>query len=254
MTAGRSIDAADLRRARELVQGLYEEEACFPGSPVTTELVQLNLEHVDRVRRSVTEIAEGEGLDAGLLQLAAILHDVCKLDHRDVSSGGIDTWHHHHRGASLARKLILTELGKHDSIAAATARLIETHSDIPFIRRYWTRTYRGGLPTPETPEELALRDGDVIDLLWVGGISKIVHFRQVPGSEFYREDGGDIRNSMASAKRSFEETSGVLSSATARGIAVERISTVHEFFERLGGVRSLEEFTRMYDAFIANLP
>jgi hypothetical protein len=253
MTASRSIDAADLDRALGLVRHLYEEEMCFPDSPVTEELVQLNLEHVDRVRQSVTAIAEGEGLDASLLQLAAVLHDVCKLDHRDVSTGGIDTWHHHHRGASLARKLILTVLGKHDSIAARTARLIETHSDIPFIRRYWAHTYRGGLPTPETPEELALRDGDVIDLLWVGGISKVVHFRQVPGSEFYCEDGGSIQAAIASARTSFEETSGVLSSATARGIADERINTVREFFEQIGSVGNLEEFARVYDAFITRL-
>jgi uncharacterized protein len=233
-----------------LLDQLYREEAQFAGSPVTEDLVRLNLDHVQRVRSNVTLIAEGEGLDSSLLQLAAILHDVCKLDHRDGASGGIDTWHHHHRGASLARTLILCELGKTEAVARPVARMIECHSDIPFIRRYWAARYRAALPAPRSREAQVLRDADVIDLLWVGGIAKIVHFRQVPGSEFYREDGGKIQNAIASARTSFEETSSVLSTATGREIAAARILTVRSFFDALRDVADLNDFTRVYDRFV----
>jgi hypothetical protein len=95
-----------------------------------------------------------------------------------------------------------------------------------------------------------LRDADVIDLLWVGGIAKIVHFRQVPGSEFYKEDGGSIQKAIASARTSFDETSSVLSTGTGREIAASRILTVRSFFDALVDVADLKEFTRVFDAFV----
>jgi putative nucleotidyltransferase with HDIG domain len=232
------------------VEQTYSDEARFPGSPITAGLVQMNLDHVERVRRNALEIASGEGLDADLLELAAILHDISKLDHREASSGGIDTWHHHARGASLARKVILVNLRKKISLADQIAQIIETHSDIPFIRRYWTACYHADLPTPQSREQIALRDADVIDMLWVGGMTKIVHFRQVPGSDFFKEDGGDIQKAIASARRSFEEAAGILTLRPAKHLAVERIETVQSFFSSLTPVKNLPEFVRVYNHFV----
>lgn len=241
----------DLQAARTLLQQVYEEEMRYPGSPVTPELVKLNLDHTDRVRANATAIAAGEGLDVELLQLAALLHDVSKLDHRETSSGGIDTWHHHHRGASLAKKLILVNLKLDSQVADPIVRMIEAHSDIPFIRRYWEGVYHSSLPTPVTSEEFALRDADTIDLLWVGGMSKIVHIRQVPGSAFYKEDGGDIKNAIISARGSFLESVSVLATSTGRDLAVSRILLVESFFDFAVNVKSLWEFEQVYDWFIA---
>jgi hypothetical protein len=239
-----------LDAALDLLQKVYVEEAQFPGSLVTPELVSLNLDHVARVRSNASVIAEEESLERGLLELAALLHDVCKLDHRETSAGGVDTWHHHHRGASLARKMVLSSLKLGPEIADAVGRMIEAHSDIPFIRRYWETVYRSGLPSPETPEEFALRDADVIDLLWVGGIYKIVHIRQVPGSMFYEEDGGDIRKAIISARGSFLESVSVLSTASGRHMAEGRILTMEAFFDRVLEVKSLREFDEANDAFL----
>jgi HD domain len=249
----RVVTPDDLRRAREVLAELYEAERAIPGSPVNHELIQLNLEHTDRVQRAVQAIAEGEGLDAALLELAAVLHDVAKLDHRDTTSGGIDTWHHHHRGASAARKIVLADLGKTGSVADSIAAMIERHSDIPFIRRYWQNVYAALLPSPRTPEEFALRDADVIDMLWVGGLGKIVFFRQIPGSDFYSEDGGDIQKAIASARTSFIEAAEVLVFPTARALAAPRIATVEAFCAELTSVASLDEFSQAYHAFLKRL-
>ena len=181
------ICSADLDAAAVLLQQVCEEEVRFPRSPVTPEQVTLNLDHAHRVRASAAAIALGEGLNVNLLELASILHDVCKLDHREVSSGGIDTWHHHHRGASLARKLLLVDLNLDVQVAEIIARMIESHSDIPFIRRYWETAYHSSPPTPATIEEFALRDADAMDLIWIGGMSKIIHIRQVPAPPFMRK-------------------------------------------------------------------
>ncbi len=245
-----AIQASDLQKARDLLEQTYTDEARFPGSPITPELVQMNLDHVERVRGNALEIASGEGLDINLLELAAILHDISKLDHREASSGGIDTWHHHARGASLARKMILVNLRKKIALADRVAGLIETHSDIPFIHRFWSACYHASLPAPRTKEQIALRDADVIDMLWVGGMAKIVHFRQVPGSDFYKEDGGDIQKAIASARKSFEEAADILSLKTARHLALERIETVQSFLSSLAPVRNLAEFVHCYNHFV----
>lgn len=244
------IQPSDLQYARELVELIYRDEAGYPGSPITEELVQMSLDHVERVRRNAVDIALGEDLDINLLDLAAIFHDVAKLDHLEASSGGIDTWHHHARGASLARKLILAHLHKKVSLADRIARIIETHSDIPFIHRFWTAHYKADLPSPRTRAQVALRDADVIDMLWVGGMAKIIHYRQVPGSDFFKEDGGDIQAAITSARRSFGEASEILALKTSRRIALERIETVQSFFASLTAVRNMAEFHQVYDQFI----
>ncbi len=244
-----AVQASDLLTARDLLEQTYTDELRFPGSPVTPDLVAVSLDHVERVRQNALEIASGEGLDTNLLELAAILHDISKLDHRDTSSGGIDTWHHHARGASLARKLILVNLRKTLALADRIAGIIETHSDIPFIRRFWSACYHAELPAPTSKEQVALRDADVIDMLWVGGMAKIVHVRQVPGSDFFKEDGGDIQKAIASSRRSFEEAADILSLRTAKHLALERIETVQSFFSSLAPVRSLPEFAGLYHHF-----
>ena len=249
----RVVTPDDLLRAREVLAELYEAERAIPGSPVNHVLVRLNLEHTDRVQCTVQAIAEGEGLDTALLELAAVLHDVAKLDHRDTTSGGIDTWHHHHRGAATARKVVLADLGKVGPIGDSIAAMIERHSDIPFIRRYWLNVYAATLPSPRTPDEFALRDADVIDMLWVGGLGKIVCFRQIPGSDFYSEDAGDIQKAIASARTSFIEAAEVLVFPTARALAAPRIGSVEVFCAEISSVASLDEFVEAYHAFLKRL-
>jgi hypothetical protein len=225
----------------------------YRQSPVTEALVRLNVEHTARIRQNARIIAAGEGLDSFLLELAAALHDVAKLDHRETAAGGIDTWHHHYRGAALARKLVLTHLGLDACSADTVSAAIETHSDIPFIRHFWRSVYHSPLPAPRSPVQLALRDADVIDMLWVGGMAKIVRLRQVPGSDFYRQDRGDIQNAIASARRSFDESAAVLHSCTARHVAARRITTVADFFQRVRAVATIEQFDGIYDGFLAEL-
>jgi len=247
------VTPGDVVRARAYLAEIYRAEQSVPGSPVSDELIQLNLDHTDRVQYAIQAIAEGESLDSPLLELAAVLHDVAKLDHRDIASGGIDTWHHHHRGAAAARKFVLADLGKIGRVADHIAAMIDRHSDIPFIRRFWLNVYGASLPSPRTPEDFALRDADAIDMLWVGGLDKIVHFRQIPGTAFYGEDGGDIQKAIASAWSSFEEAAELLVFGTARALAAPRIATAAAFRDQVSAAASLDEFDEAYGAFLKRL-
>jgi hypothetical protein len=243
----------DVVRARACLAEIYRAEQSIPGSPVSDELIRLNLDHTDRVHYTIQAIAEGEGLDSPLLELAAVLHDVAKLDHRDIASGGIDTWHHHHRGAATARKFVLADLGKIGRVADHIAAMIDRHSDIPFIRRFWLNVYGASLPSPRTPEDFALRDADALDVLWVGGLDKIVRFRQIQGTAFYGEDGGDVQKAIASARTSFAEAAELLEFGTARSLAAPRIATAEAFYDEVSAVESLAEFNEAYGAFLKRL-
>lgn len=240
------IEAQDLYRTEKFLQGVYEGETSFPGSPVAKGLVKMNMDHSKRVERNAEEIAKGEGLSILLLRLAALLHDVHKLDHTEKSSGGIDTWHHHHRGASLAQKYILTDLKKSAALADKVQNMIDRHSAIPFIDRYWRKNYGRGVPSPETAEDIALRDADTLDQLGIGGMFKIVNNRQAPGSTFYQEDGGDIQKAIASARKSFEEASSVIMTATGKKMAEKYTKEGEEFFRRVANVKTLDEFSEIY--------
>jgi hypothetical protein len=249
--ARRSVIQPDhLANAHRLLERTYTDELTFPGSPVNAQLIRLNLDHAERVRRNAVAIGLGEHLEVPVLELAAILHDIAKLDHRDAESKGIDTWHHHYRGAAMAKRFVLSEF-QDEPLAERIARMIDAHSDIPFIRRYWLQRYATSLPGPRTAEDFALRDADVIDMLWVGGMSKIVQFRQVPSSEFFKEDGGEIRKAVLSAQTSFQESASVITTDTALKMARERISIVGSFFDKAILVKSLQEFIEICDEFVA---
>jgi hypothetical protein len=254
MTTNASEIEHDIRRwlshSRQRVEEIYRAEMNRPHSPIPEELVNLSLNHIDRVVGNASAIAAGEKLDSRLLELAAVLHDCAKLDHSESSSGGVDTWRHHQKGAAMAADIILKELHGSADLACHVAQMIERHSNIPFIRRYWEA--RGeSMPGPVTPEDFALRDADVIDMLWVGGLAKIIRIRQIPDSDFFREDGGDIQRALKSARRSFDESRECLSSITAHLLAKERIQTVESFLSEISEVRTLEEFNEHYNLFVA---
>jgi hypothetical protein len=238
-----------LSHSRQRVEEIYRAEMNRPHSPIPEELVNLSLNHIDRVVGNAAAIAAGEKLDAHLLELAAVLHDCAKLDHTESSSGGVNTWLHHQKGAALAAEIIRKELRGSEDLACRVAQMIERHSDIPFIRRYWEAKGES-IPGPVTPEDFALRDADVIDMLWVGGLAKIIQIRQIPGSDFFKEDRGDIRRALISARRSFDESRKCLSSNTARFLAQERVQTVKSFLAVISGVRSLKEFNEHYRLFM----
>src|SRR3989338_3027139 len=241
------IERVNIERALNFLRETCYGEMKHPESPVTEGLVKMNLEHSERVRKNAVEIARGEGLDEDILEIAAILHDLQKLDHHRRDSGGIDTWHHHHRGAALARKFLL-KLNRSGELIETVVKMINRHSDIPFIRRFWEKQYGEGVPSPESREEIALRDADTLDQLGIGGIYKIVHFRQVPGSSFFKEDGGDIKKATASAHKSFLEAADVIKTKTGKEMSHKYIQQAEEFFRRLENVSNLEEFDKVYEA------
>lgn len=244
------IYAVDVGRAREFLEKVYDGELCFPESPVTPALVELNMTHSRRVVVNACKIARGEGLDENFLALAAMLHDVAKLDHNDRASGGIDTWHHHFRGAAIAKKFVLQELKKPAYVAEKISKIIDRHSCIPFIDHYWQKNYGCGVPVPQTKLEIALRDADTLDQLGIGGPHKIVHFRQMPGTSFYAEDSGDIQKAIASAEQSFKEAAGVIQTRTGKGLAEEYVAVATKFFAELKDVKDLAEFDSVYAKFM----
>lgn len=244
------ITQSDINGARNFLFGAYYDEF-RAGRTVTKALVEMNLAHADRVAANAAKIADGEGLDINFLRLAATLHDVAKLDHKD--SGGIDTFHHHYLGAAVARKFILQILKKSIHEANVVFEAIDRHSCIPFIKRYWQKVYGASIPGPQTYFEIALRDADTLDQVGVGGMHKIVHFRQVPESDFYKEDGGDIRKAIESAEKSCREAAGeVITTATAKNLAVALLKENMEFRTALAAdhIQTLHKFDAVYEKFL----
>lgn len=236
-----------ITKAEEILLRTYRKEMDTKGSPVTEALIQLNLEHSRRVYENAIKIAKKEGLDETELGIAAMLHDVSKLNSGEKS--GIDTFHHHEHGFMAVGDILSKELGLDDEAVERISNAIHRHSDIPFIRRFLEKTGEE-VPTPETKFDLALRDADTMDQLEAGGMHKIVHFRQNPASAFYKEDGGDIQKAIASAKKSFDEALGVMSTDTGKKMAAERAEKMKPFFERLKSAATLEEFDRIYEEFL----
>lgn len=242
------IGLSEIEKAESFLEKVCGDELSYPGSPVTEALVKMNLVHSARVRKNAAVIAYGSD-DQLLLELAAALHDVAKLDHRDIASGGIDTFHHHYRGAAIAKKFLLQELKLGAVVAEMVFNMINRHSCIPFIDRFWQKTYRDSVPAPVGWLEVALRDADTLDQLGIGGIHKIVHFRQTPGCAFLVEDGGDVQKAIASARVSFDEAADVITTSAGKKLTKPLKETAIKFFDFVSAVGSLAEFDAAYTEF-----
>ncbi|MDP3901923.1 MAG: HD domain-containing protein [bacterium] len=208
------IERADVLKARNFLVETYQNQV-KKGGQVTAEMAKTNLDHADRVAENARWIAQNEGLDIEMLELAATCHDCGKL--KCGYRGGIDTFRHHITGAKMIYDF-LQRLGKTPKVCDEVKNMVLAHSAIPFIKR-WADDNEIGLPEPLTQEEFALRDADVLDQIDIWGFKKVVEIRQNHDSEFYEEDGGDIQKSIESALLTAQEAEKILRTETAKKIA-----------------------------------
>jgi uncharacterized protein len=110
--------------------------------------------HVERVRNLALKIGKKEKVDLGILEMAALLHDICKSD--ELKCQG--KFCHAERGAALAQR-ILKKHGIDEDAIKRVAHCIIAH-------RY-RNNYR-----PETIEAKVLSDADKLDAIGAVGIAR----------------------------------------------------------------------------------
>lgn len=124
-------------------------------------------DHTERVLKLGLRIGRKERADLGVLELAALLHDIGRGE-EDRSHGRIC---HGRSGAALARK-ILARLGCDPATIKAVVHCIRTH-----------RFRRGG--APQTLEARVLFDADKLDSIGAVGIGRAFQFAGEVGARLY---------------------------------------------------------------------
>ena len=104
--------------------------------------------HIQNVVKLATEIAAAEGADVAVVHIAALFHDVAKLE--------VEQDRHAAAGARVARKFLETRDGFDASFIETVATLIERHS------------YEGPLEEVN-PELRSLIEADILDKIGANG-------------------------------------------------------------------------------------
>lgn len=110
--------------------------------------------HVQRVRNLALRIGRKERADLGILELAALLHDICKS--QELRCRG--NFCHAQKGASLAKK-VLEKYGMDKNIRDRVTHCIISHR------------YRNN-HSPETIEAKILSDSDKLDAIGAVGLAR----------------------------------------------------------------------------------
>jgi len=124
-------------------------------------------DHTERVMRLSRRIGRKEGADLGILELAALLHDIGR-EAEDRSRGRIC---HGRSGAALAREM-LERHGCDAATVRAVVHCIRTH-----------RFRRGG--QPRTLEARVLFDADKLDSIGAVGIGRAFQFAGEVGARLH---------------------------------------------------------------------
>jgi uncharacterized protein len=154
-----------------LVSRIRDEAAAFFRSARGSH----DWDHTERVRRLCLRIGRKEKADLGVLELAALLHDIGR-EEEDRSHGRVC---HGRSGAALART-ILESYGCEPPLVRAVTGAIRTH-----------RFRRGG--APRTLEARVLFDADKLDSIGAVGVGR--------GGLFAGEVGGRRHDKAIDVRR-----------------------------------------------------
>jgi|Deesub1362A_J573_1020465.scaffolds.fasta_scaffold00018_36 uncharacterized protein len=169
-----------------------------------------DLDHVMRVFRLAVDIGEKEGADLRVIQVAALLHDIARLNNIRKRLGGIE-YNHAIAGAKKARQ-ILSDIGLNESFIARVEHCIESHSySSPIV--------------PLTLEAKVLSDADKLDAMGAVGIGRAFMYAGENGKNF----PAVIQHFEEKLLRLYD----LLNTPYARKIGKKRHRVLKEFLEQL---------------------
>lgn len=129
-----------------------------------------DFDHTERVYNNAVHLAKAEGADLEIVQLAALLHDICRKE-EDDTNGAIN---HATKGAEVAREVLLDLDVSEDKIE----RVCEC------VARHRFRDNN----TPETLEEKIIFDADKLDSIGAVGLGRAFLFAGEFGSRMHNKD------------------------------------------------------------------
>lgn len=180
-------------------------------------------DHTERVLRLALRIGRKERADLGIVEMAALLHDIGR-EEEDRSRGRIC---HGRSGAALAKE-ILTRLGSEPATVRAVVHAIRTH-----------RFRKGG--APRTLEARVLFDADKLDSIGAVGVGRAFLFAGEIGARLhdkeidvrktkpYTRDDTAYREFLVKLRRVRDR----MTTREGRRIAAERHRFMAAFFDRL---------------------
>ena len=198
-------------RAEEYVKTLFESE--FSGHDYF---------HTMRVFNMATRIAEGEGADLCIVQLAALLHDV---DDRKLSPAT-------HENLTNAREFLLSNSVNEEDIQ----RICQIIREVSFGAN--------GNDAPSTLEGKCVQDADRLDAIGAIGIARAFAYGGSHGRHMYHPDIKPNLNMTREEYVKSESTTinhfyeklfklrGLLNTDVAREIATEREKYMKDFVSR----------------------
>ncbi|TWU40205.1 putative hydrolase [Novipirellula aureliae] len=168
------------------------------------------MDHVLRVLVSAREIQADAGGDLGIVELAALLHDVGDAKFHD----GVE------RSAEFARE-ILSGLGADDDLIEHVAHIVD---NISFRK--------GESAKPLSLEGKIVQDADRLDALGAIGIVRTIEYGAAFGQPFYLPDAGDAKTGVGHFHEKLFKLKDLLNTDAARRMAEERESFMRTFLDQ----------------------
>jgi len=201
---------------------LEQARSWYPDDPVH------GFDHVQRVFRLATQIAQAEGADLEIVQAAALLHDA--QDRRQPSAANHRAAHHH-ASADFAVEMLTAE-GWPEERIAAVQHCIRAHR------------FRDNSEPPQSLEAKILFDADKLDAIGAVGVIRAVGYALTHDNPPYAEpsaqflsSGETLPGEPHSAYHEYlyklRKLKDRLYTPTAQAIAAGRHRLMEEFFEQL---------------------
>ena len=168
-----------------------------------------DVHHVLRVRATAQRIAEQEGADQRIVELAALLHDADdpKLSPETAATLG------------NARSFLAGQ-GVDD---ATTAAVLAAIREVSFSKN-------GGTP-PSTPEAACVRDADRLDAIGAIGIARAFAFGGSRGRALHDPDGTDAQTTTQHFHDKLFLLKGMMCTDAGRRLAEGRDAVLHQFMD-----------------------
>ncbi len=186
-------------------------------------------DHILRVYRLASRIAQAEGADLEIVQAAALLHDA----HGAQANGEDDTLRtaHQHSSASFARQILLAEDWTDERITAVE-HCIRAHR------------FRDQSEQPQTLEARVLFDADKLDAIGAIGVARSIGYATQDGMPAYSEpsalfletgqkQNGELHSSYHEFVFKLRKLKDRLYTPTGRALAEKRHQVMADFYEQL---------------------